>query len=270
MAISREQFDALVARLEGEARTDPRSYRLKLGAFGALGYLYVFGILLLLGVAMVAIAYAAAVGRGLAGIALKLVIAIVVLLGMVLRSLWVRLEAPTGLELERRDFPQLFATIDELRTAARAPPVHSVLLTNELNAAIVQIPRLGLFGWQKNYLLLGLQLLQLLSEQEFRAVLAHEFGHLSGAHGRFGAWIYRVRASWARLAAALQAEEHWGSFLFVPFFSWYAPKFAAWSFVQARQQEYEADRLAAETVGPKSIAGALVRLRIKDEELSRH
>src|SRR6185295_15407498 len=87
------------------------------------------------------------------------------------------------------------------------------------------------------------------------------------AHSRFGAWIYRIRAGWARLAATLQENRHWGRVLFVPFFDWYAPKFAAYSFVQARAQEYDADRLAAASVGPAPLASALVRLDLKSQEL---
>src|SRR2546430_10334309 len=26
--------------------------------------------------------------------------------------------------------------------------------------------------------------------------ISHEFGHLSRSHGRFGSWIYRIRATW--------------------------------------------------------------------------
>lgn len=259
-------FDELVARLERAADADPRAYHLKLGAFAALGYLYVLTILLLL-VALVGSLVAWIVyGKG-AFLALKLAIPVVVLIGLVARALWVRLEAPEGIEASRSSFPQLFATIDEVRAATRAPPAHVVLLNSAFNAAVVQVPRLGLFGWQRNYLLLGLPLMQQLSVEEFKAVLAHEFGHLSGAHGRFGAWIYRVRVFWDRIATTLQEQQHWGSFLFVPFFSWYAPKFAAWSFVKARQQEYEADRLAAETSGTRSIASALVRIQLKGEEI---
>jgi hypothetical protein len=57
--------------------------------------------------------------------------------------------------------------------------------------------------------------------------------------------------------------------MFAPFFGWFAPKFAAYSFVQARAQEYEADRLAAETIGGAPLASALVRLNLKADELSR-
>ena len=269
MAITQEAFDGIVKRLEREAARDPRGYHLKLGAFAALGYVYVFAILLLLaGLAGLLIA-ALFVSKGLVLLVKKLLVPIVVFIGLVARSLWVKLDEPKGLELARKDHPQLFAAIDEVRGATRAPHVHAVLLDSDLNAGVVQVPRLGLFGWQRNYLLLGLPLMQLTTPAEFKAVLAHEFGHLSGAHGRFGAWIYRVRTFWAQLANVLERDEHWGSFLFVPFFRWYAPRFAAWSFVKARQQEYEADRLAAETVGVAESASALVRIALKGEELGQ-
>ena len=265
MAMTPEQFETLVARLELQAARRPRLYKLTLGAFATLGYVYVFGVLLmLLAVAGLLIAILAA-GKAL-GLA-KVVVPIVVLIGTVLRSLWVKLVPPRGLRLTQREHPELFAAIDDIRRATRAPVAHEVLLTNDLNAAIVQVPRLGLFGWQKNYLVLGLPLLQMLTAEEFKAVLAHECGHLSGAHGRFGAWIHRVRAGWARLAGTLQQNRHWGRFLFVPFFDWYAPTFAAYSFVQARAHECEADRLAATTVGAAPLANALIRLNLKEQEL---
>jgi Zn-dependent protease with chaperone function len=263
--MTNEQFDALVARLERQAERHPAAYKFKLGAFATLGYVYIFSVLLVLLTVTAALVVAIATGKGT--LLLKLVIPIVVLIGVVVKSLWVKLEAPQGLRLMRDDHMRLFQAIDDIRRAARAPRAHEVLLTNELNASIVQVARLGMFGWQKNYLILGLPLLQLLSTEEFKAVLAHEFGHLSGAHGRFGAWIYRIRLGWARLSNTLQQSEHWGRFLFVPFFEWYAPTFAAYSFVQARQQEYEADRVAAMSIGALPLAHALVRLNLKGEDL---
>jgi len=268
MAMTQEQFDALVDELERRAERSPASYKLTLGAFALLGYAYVFGILL----ALVAVggALAAVLIASKAVVLLKFALPIFLLIFLVLKSLWVKLEAPQGLRVTRREYPELFATIDEVRRAARAPAAHVVLITDQLNAAIVQVPRLGLLGWQKNYLVLGVPLMAMLSPDEFKAVLAHEFGHLSGAHGRFGAWIYRIRAGWARLSETLQQNRHWGSFLFVPFFNWYAPKFAAYSFVQARAQEYEADQVAARAFGAAPLSSSLVRLSLKSEELDRH
>ncbi len=99
--------------------------------------------------------------------------------------------------------------------------------------------------------------MQSLSPEEFQAVVAHEFGHLSGAHSRFGAWIYRLRTGWARLSDALRTHNHWSAALFTRFFNWYAPLFSAYSFAQARQQEYEADRMSVEAMGREATASAL-------------
>jgi Zn-dependent protease with chaperone function len=197
-------------------------------------------------------------------------IPLVILIGVAFKAFRVRLEAPAGFEMKPAERRRLFAAIEEVRTAVQAPPVHAVLLTRELDAAVVQVPRLGPFGWRRNYLTLGLPLMQLLTLAEFKAVLARELGHLSGAHGRFGAWIYRVREGWTRLDERLQRQRDWGSFLFAPFFGWFAPKFAACSFVQARKQEYEADSIAAEAIGASALASALIRLDLKGRELKQH
>jgi Zn-dependent protease with chaperone function len=162
----------------------------------------------------------------------------------------------------------LFAAIERARRHVRAPRVHRVLVVDEFNASVCQVPRLGVLGWQKNFLLLGLPLLHALSPGQFQAVLAHEFGHLAGAHSRLGGWIYRVRAGWSRIAERMEQQKHWGSFLFLRFFRWYAPWFAAWSFVLARRQEVEADRDAAELAGAREAADALCSLKIRSSFLS--
>src|SRR6185503_13477577 len=122
-----------------------------------------------------------------------------VLAGLVMRSMWVSIPIPDGKELSEDNAQPLLALISELREALNGPSVHHVLLSDEFNAGIVQIPRFGMFGWLQNYLIVGLPLLQALSPQEFRAVLAHEFGHLSGRHGKFSGWIYRQRESWIQI-----------------------------------------------------------------------
>jgi hypothetical protein len=109
------------------------------------------------------------------------------------------------------------------------PPVHHVLITAEFNAAMAQVPRLGVFGWQRNYLLVGLPLLRSLSVVQLEAVLAHELGHLSRGHAGLGNWIYRLRNTWQRLDQALEARPQWGAGTIRHFLSWYAPYFNACS-----------------------------------------
>jgi hypothetical protein len=152
--------------------------------------------------------------------------------------------------------------IEELRRALRSPRFHHVLVTDDFNAAVVQAPRLGLFGWYRNYLLIGLPLAKALTVEQFKAVLAHEFGHLGMGHGRMSNWIYRQRLRWSRLMAALEAAESWGVVLFRPFLRWYAPYFNAYSYPLARANEFEADATSARLASRRAAAEALTAVNV--------
>ena len=155
-----------------------------------------------------------------------------------------------GVDLQRAsaEAGRLFALADELTAKLAAPHIHTVLITHDFNAAVSQVSRLGVFGWPHNYLLVGLPLMEALTPVQFSAVLAHELGHLSGRHGRFAGWIYRVRQTWVQLMVRLERERRWGVFIFSWFINWYAPYFNAYSFVLARRHEYEADAAAVPCV----------------------
>src|SRR5215207_9036511 len=84
MAITQQEFDDLVVDLERDAESNPQWYKLKLGAFALLGYCYIFGISLLL------LAAIAAIVAARNAIVLKLAIPLIVLVGIVLKALWVK------------------------------------------------------------------------------------------------------------------------------------------------------------------------------------
>src|SRR5262249_53378187 len=91
-----------------------------------------------------------------------------------------------------------------------------------------------------------------------------------GSHGRTSAWIYRSRLGWSQLLARMEADkQRLGSFVFRPFFRWYAPYFNAYSFVLARAQEYEADRCSTQVASRRAAADALVTLRCASRLLDR-
>ena len=185
---------------------------------------------------------------------------------------WSRIEfnPPEGYTLVREEAPKLFAMIDSLAGELKAPAVHQVLLTEEFNASIVQVPRFGLLGGASNYLVIGLPLMKALSPEQFRAVLAHEIAHLSGNHGRFSSWVYRIRQTWITVLENLDDPARGGGFVFWRFLRWYAPFFSAYSFVLARSNEYVADRSAADVVGAKALADALVATRVKASFVQNH
>jgi len=269
---SAETYGELVARLEQQAQAAPATYKFKLGLLAMLGY-GVLGFSMLLAVSLT--------GGLLGVIALTnnwLLVAtffkfLIIPLGLawvVLRAVLVRIPPPQGVRLARGQAPELEAEVERLRRAAGAPKLAGIIIDNELNAAAASVPRLlGLLG-NKHYLILGLPLMQLLDRRQLAAVIAHEFGHFGGGHGRFSGWIYRVRESWFRLLQALTERQSLASGLYVRFFNWYAPFFNAYSFVLARANEYEADAVAAKVAGNESLGQALVRLALGADRLDQN
>ena len=269
MAITQEQFDTLVARLTPEAESRPLWYKTRVFLLAMLGYAYVFGILLMLLAIVAAVLYIVSTGRGLRLLS-DLAIPLALFAWFVSKSLWVKIDPPEGRELRKEEAPRLFAAIDDVTRTLRAPRADVVLINDEYNAGVSQVPRLGVFGWHRNYLVIGLPLMQALPPDEWRGVLAHEFSHLSRAHARFGNWIYRVRKTWYQLMERLENERQGGGmWMFKRFFQWYAPYFGAYSFVLARRDEYEADRLAATVVGREAMARGFIIGSVRSRLLSR-
>ncbi len=263
--MTRDEFDALVARLENDAHTQPGAYTARVLGLAALGNAYVMGILLLIVALLVGLVASVAVLKALA---IKLIFIVGIFLWMVIKALWVKIPPPTGTEVTAQDSPELFAMIEALRRDLDAPRFHHVLVTDDFNAGVVQSPRLGVFGWPRNYLLIGLPLMKSLSVEQFKAVLAHEFGHLARGHGRVSNWIYRQRLRWARLVDVLEATESRGGFLFKPFLNRFVPYFTAYSFPMARANEYQADATAVRLTSPDAAAEALTGVEVMSSYLS--
>ncbi len=266
--MTREQFDALIQKLEVASRRNPRIYRLRLVGLVALAYGYL--VFILLG----SLALCVLMGAMVVYVPATIKLAIIGLIAFggiflaVLRGLWVKLEPPQGEPVTAAQAPRLFALLDELRAALDCRPFHQVLIVGEVNAGVVQIPRLGIFGWHRNYLVLGLPLMQSLAPDEFKAVLAHEFMHSSRGHGRFGNWLYRVRRTWDQVFQQTVKQRSRLGFALFKFVNWYWPIFNGHAFVLARANEYEADACSVRLAGADAAANALMRVPVEGALLS--
>jgi Zn-dependent protease with chaperone function len=268
-----QRFNHMVARLEQESLASPTTYRAKVVALTLLGFAILallfgtvgLGLLVLVGIA-VALAFS---GGGALILLLKLgklLILLAIPLWYLVKSgvqaLFIRLPAPQGREITRADAPQLFAALDRMRQQMHGPRFHQVLMVDDVNAAVMQRPAFGLVGWPRNYLMLGLPLLESMPPEEALAVVAHEYGHLAGAHGRFSSFIYRLRHTWGTVQAYTDHIQGWLGRLVAPLVRWYAPYFNAYTFVLARADEYQADAASAQLVGAAHAAHALKRVNV--------
>lgn len=259
-----EQYQGWIRDAEREAGANPAAYRRKVGLFAALGYAYVFTLLAVVAMGLAGVVAAFYFREHATGNLLlaKLGFFLLVFGGMIASALWVTVDEPQGTPVDADRFPKLVAEIEDLQKRLATIPIHRTIIVPGLNAFVSQTPRLGVFGWQRNTLALGLELMLTLSPQEMRAVVAHELGHLSRNHSRFAGWIYRVRRTWANLFAKFKENQRWGAGLINRFFYWYVPRFAAYSFALRRQNEYEADAASAELTSRETAGAALMKLEI--------
>jgi Zn-dependent protease with chaperone function len=147
---------------------------------------------------------------------------------------------PPGPSLTAQEQPRLFATIEGVADATGQTMPAEVYVVPEVNAWVTQ--RGGFLGvGSRRVMGIGLPLLEMLSIDELRAVLAHEFGHYHGGDTALGPWIYRTRTAIGRTLDSLARHS---SLLMKPF-NWYGLGFLRITHAISRRQEYAADALAA-------------------------
>lgn len=267
--MDRADFIHLARMSEHASAENSTAYRRQVVAFAALGYAWVVVCVL---VACALLGWVASMwiagGRFRVGW-LWLVVFAGGLLWSGLRALWQRLDAPEGQPVTAEEAPALFEALERIRTRIKGPRIDRVYLDGDFNACVSQRPRYGLFGGSINELVVGLPLMMALDKGRLMAVLAHEYGHLRGDHGRVSAWIYRTRMSWGRLHDSMRRSESAAAFATQAFLGWYFPRFTARTFALARQDEYEADRVAGRLVGAPMAAAALVEIQVKAAWLSQ-
>lgn len=264
-----EEFDELVSRLDAAAVQSPFLFRVRTALWLLVGY---FGIALAF---LIVLACAggmfltAVLGEEQGVIFIWLGLAVLIFgLWLIGRVTWSISIPPKEVQVTAGQVPQLFAMLRELATKASAPMFHHVHVSEEMNASVFEMPRFGLPFWQRRHLVIGLPLMSALTEDEFRAVLAHELGHLSPQQRRFSGMIYRLRRSWEQIIEKMEEMAVGGSLGFLRHFvRWFWPRFNAHAFVLARTCEYEADATAAKHVGATAMSRALTRFRVMNRML---
>jgi Zn-dependent protease with chaperone function len=166
---------------------------------------------------------------------------------------------PPGPRMTEKDQPELFAQIRSVADATGQAMPAEVYAVPEMNAWVAN--RGGIMGLGSRRVMgLGVPLMQVLSTQQFRGVLAHEFGHYYGGDTKLGPWIFVTRS--AILRTVMNLAQNGSSLLKKPF-EWYLMLFLWLTQKVSRQQEFTADALAARTVGPQAIASALKTIHSK-------
>ena len=201
-----------------------------------------------------------------------------------------RVDPGVRVEVTEAEQPNLFAFIRQLCKETGAPFPHKVFLTPDVNAAVsFDESMLNLVFPSKKNLIIGLGLVNRLNLTEFKAVLAHEFGHFSQNSMKLGSYVYTANRVVAdvvygrdglddMLAAAQRTDIRIAIFAWI--FGaglWVMRKgldllFRGINFAHAslsRQMEYNADLVAASVTGSDSLVFALARLDLAGDSLGQ-
>lgn len=97
-------------------------------------------------------------------------------------------------EITKEQQPELFQFIERLADETKAPKPHKVYLSHEVNASVFyDVSLLNLLIPSRKNLIIGLGLVNVLNLSEFKAVLAHEFGHFSQGSMAIGRWVWNLQ-----------------------------------------------------------------------------
>lgn len=185
------------------------------------------------------------------------------------------------IEITPQTEPELYEFIQQLIKETGAPKPKKIGINNDVNAFVYYNSTfLSLFFPAKKNLMIGMGLMNALNLSEFKAVLAHEFGHFSQSSMRVGSYIYmsnRVihdmvfnRDKWDELLNNWRAVD-----IRLSFMAW-AITPLVWLVRQlmmlfykllnilnaslSREMEFHADKVAVSVTGSDAIVDALWKL----------
>lgn len=193
-------------------------------------------------------------------------------------------------EITAAEEPVLFQFIHRVADDVGAPRPHRVFLTPDVNASVFYDLSLRelVFPSKKN-LNIGLGLVNVLTLDEFKAVLAHEFGHFAQRSMALGTWVY---VSGQVIGAVVGRRDAFDTFirglsrfdLRVAWIGW-GLGLLVWAIravfdsayrllllvdrALSREMEFQADLVAVSVTGSDSLIHALRRLGPADQALNR-
>jgi Zn-dependent protease with chaperone function len=199
-------------------------------------------------------------------------------------------EQGKAVEITAKEQPALFAFLYRLADDAKAPRPRKVYVSARVNAAVFyDLSPLNLVLPSRKNLEIGLALVNVLSLSEFKAVLAHEFGHFAQRSMAVGRWVYVAQQIAAHVVAKRDGLDRFltglSNFdLRVAWIGWLL-SLVVWSIrsvvdtffrlvlaaerALSREMEFQADRISVSLTGSDALINALYKCQAADQAWDR-
>ncbi|HAI82080.1 MAG TPA: hypothetical protein DCL43_00295, partial [Chitinophagaceae bacterium] len=194
-----------------------------------------------------------------------------------------KVDNSNSIELKASDEPALFNFINSIADEVGTQKPKRIFLTSDVNAAVFYNSSFwSMFLPVRKNLRIGLGLMQGVTRQEFKGILAHEFGHFSQKSMKVGSYVYQVNRVIYNLLyennGLGNAMEKWTAISsYFKFFVQIAVKIIQgiqfilgkmYAFVNlkylalSREMEFHADEVAANVAGANNFSSGLLRLHL--------
>lgn len=195
-----------------------------------------------------------------------------------------------NVEITIADQPRLFAFLNRLADEIGAPRPRRVYLSPRVNASVFyDLSIVSLIFPSRKNLEIGLGLVNVLSVGEFKAVLAHEFGHFAQRTMAVGRWVYVAQQIASRIVAKRDALDAFLAGLSrfdlrVAWIGWIL-SLIVWAIrclvelafelvvlaerALSREMEFQADLVSVSVTGSDALVNALHKLNAADDAFSR-
>jgi Zn-dependent protease with chaperone function len=189
------------------------------------------------------------------------------------------------IEITAHNEPKLFAFIGEIVKEAGTDFPKKVYLSSEVNAGVFYDSGFwSMFFPVRKNLQIGLGLVNTVTEQEFKAILAHEFGHFSQKSMKVGSYVYNVNqvifnmlydndsfnkmiGKWASTSGYFVIFVVIASKI-IDGIQWILKKMYEYINISymalSRQMEFHADEVAANIAGASPLKESLLRMDLAD------
>ncbi|MBL1276928.1 MAG: hypothetical protein COB30_012660 [Ectothiorhodospiraceae bacterium] len=150
----------------------------------------------------------------------------------------------SGLSISEEMAPALYALVSKVRNSTAGPDIKQIVITDQYELTIEETPRTGYPMWTSSTLVIGLPMLQTLSEQQFYGELVHRFSQYASGKFHPSHWLYRTQRLWTRYLEVLNKRHRLGDAPLRWFFSFYAPFFETLTLPARRMDELAGDSAA--------------------------
>jgi Zn-dependent protease with chaperone function len=249
-----------------------RSFYRTLINIGGIYYYISLPIVLILVVALVAALVYLFIMAGHIPIKLLLILVVgaCVTIYAMIRSLLVKVKlTDPGRELKKEEAPKLYDLTAEVSTTINTRAVDEIRITQGTDLAVYERgtwkEKLG--DKAQRILIVGIGVLKDFKKDDFKAVLAHEYGHFSHRDTAGGEIALRVMNDMNKYVYTLyqNGQTVWYNLAF-QFFRLYSFIFRRISHGSTRLQEVMADRVAAESYGKLAFQNGLTHVIKRDIE----